>query len=103
MDDPNLQDVIALLESALRAEISFDDLPRLWPSAPADPYLAEVREDLEFALEHIPGHRTGPRRRPFGGRTGPWRPDPEFWKTSVEYDDLRTHLTRLRALHAQTR
>jgi hypothetical protein len=103
MDDPSLQDVIALLESALRAEIPLDDLPRLWPTPPADPYLAEVRGDLEFALEHIPGHRSGPRRRPFGPRTGPWHPDPELWKTSVEYDDLQAHLTRLRALQAQNR
>jgi len=51
----------------------------------------DVRDDLEFALEHIPG--TG---------VGPWRPDPEQWKRMPEYDDLQLHIARLRALRDQT-
>jgi hypothetical protein len=86
MGEMSTSDVIAILERALRAEIDVSDLAELWPQPAGDPYLAQVRDDLEFALEHIPGPRTGP-----------WRPDIQRWKQMPEYEDLQRHIARLRA------
>jgi hypothetical protein len=86
MGEMTTSDVIALLERALRAEIDLNDLVELWPQQPREPYLVEVREDLESALEHIPG-----------GDSTPWRPDLERWQQMPEYGDLQLHLSRLRA------
>jgi hypothetical protein len=88
--------VIELLERALRAELTLDELATLWPPVPADDPMADVREDLEFAIEHILGHRSGPRKGLFRVPRGEWRPDLELWKDCVEYHDLELHLARLR-------
>jgi hypothetical protein len=93
----SIDEVIALVERALRAELTLDQLATLWPPVPAEHPLAEVREDLEFAVEHIPGHCSGPRRGFLRRPSGEWQADPELWKTSVEYDDLQRHLSRLRS------
>jgi hypothetical protein len=93
----SIDEVIALVERALRAELTFDQLATLWPPLPVEHPLAEVREDLEFAVEHIPGHRSGPRRGFLRRPSGEWQSDLELWKDSVEYDDLQRHLSRLRS------
>jgi hypothetical protein len=97
VNELSIDDVIALVERALRAELTLDQLATLWPPIPAEHPLAEVREDLEFAVEHIPGHRSGPRRGFVRRPSGEWQPDLELWKDSVEYDDLQQHLSRLRS------
>jgi hypothetical protein len=90
MPGMTLTDIIALLERALRAEVDLDQVAELWPHLPADPYLLEVRDDLEFALEHVPQTKTRP-----------WRADLEQWERMPEYDDLQMHIARLRTLRDQ--
>jgi hypothetical protein len=53
-------------------------------TTPTDPRLARIREDLEFALEHIPGYW----RRP--------GVDLRSWQEMPEYGDIQIHLKDLR-------
>jgi hypothetical protein len=80
-----VEEIIALVERALRAEIGQADAERLWPSTPKDPYLAQVRDDLIFATQHIPG-----------SGTDTWVPDLVRWQRMPEYDDLCLHIENLR-------
>ena len=91
MGDPSLQELILLCERVLAVEISEQELERAWPEVPADPEFAELRETLFSGLEHLPGRRG----------SGPWRLDPAAWTKTVEYDDIRRYLARLRQAAAE--
>lgn len=84
MAELSTRDVIDLLERASRAEITLGDLDELWPEEPTDPLLAEIRRDLEFALEHMPGW---------------WRKpgvDLRSWQAMPEYEDIQIRIKHLR-------
>ena len=59
------------------------ELQTEWPNEPADRQLAELREDLLFALEHVPGDVVN-------------GPDRDAWQGTSEYKDVEIHLGRLR-------
>jgi hypothetical protein len=97
----NLPEIQELVEAGLRGELTFHELYAAWPEAPDDPYLRTVRDDLEFAVEHISGRRSGPRRFGVGWRTGPLVADLDVWPTRPEYEDLMDHLNRLRRMRRE--
>jgi hypothetical protein len=80
-----LAQALEFCERALRIEITLEEAKRLWPEVPTDPYLASVREDLVFGLEHVPASRAHPRG------------DPDRWRKMPEYDDLSARVTELRS------
>lgn len=81
-----IDSVLALVEKALRGAIKIDDLHHSWPQEVSqDLFLGRVLEDLEYAVEHFPGH---------------WlsgKPDIKAWKRSDEYLFLYLDLLLLRS------
>jgi hypothetical protein len=73
VNDPDRAIVRQLCAEVLAAEISLDDLQARRPAKPSDPFLEQVLDDLEDAVEHTPGRLL---------RRGP---DQAAWKRSPEY------------------
>jgi hypothetical protein len=79
--------VIALLEQALAGDLLLRDLESVWPSAAAsNPLLRRIRDDLEFALEHVPLSREAQQQV-----------DLTAWRQMPEYGDIRLALNYLRS------
>ena len=84
MDEKQL--AINLIERALAGDITLDEFYNLWPEPPKDEYLAQVREDIEFGIEHTPGFWTKPGV------------NPKKWQQEPEYAELENHLSKLKEI-----
>jgi hypothetical protein len=83
--DPKRDVLISLCERVLSAQMTLDQFERAWPEPVENAALAPLRETLEDAIEHTPGHLF---RRDVNVRA---------WERSPEYADIVSHLERLRA------
>jgi hypothetical protein len=77
--------VIELLEIALRGDLRDEELSRRWPVTTGEATYGAIREDLAFALAHLP---VGDDLTTVNLRQ---------WKQMPEYHDLELHIAALRS------